>query len=54
MHIYSANLGKMTKSNFGCFPNGDTVMQQSSDGVSKKKKKKKFVEFFAQIEDVYL
>ncbi len=31
MHIYSANPGKMTKSNFGFFLDGDTLMQQDSD-----------------------
>ncbi len=32
-HVYSANPVKMTKSNFGCFPDGDNAVQ-CSDGVS--------------------
>ncbi len=33
-HVYSANPVKMTKSNFGCFPDGDILTQQGSEGVS--------------------
>ncbi len=32
--VYSANPVKITKSNFGCFPDGDTLTEQHSDGVS--------------------
>ncbi len=33
-YVYSANPVKMTKSNFGCFPDGDILTEQRSDGVS--------------------